>query len=193
MSSHDVRHYLAASGTWELPLREGPGIRRIVGGWQLGAIVTYASGLPMSARLGYDAARTQTSQSGPRSGQRPDLTPGASSNPATGDPQGWVDVSAFLRPKPGFHGNLGRNTIIGPDLSSVDFSLIKRTMLPKLGEGASLDFRVEFFNLFNRTNFDLPSAARMEVLDEDSTREDVGRITSAGKSREIQFGLKLRF
>jgi hypothetical protein len=193
LSSQDVRHYLAASGTWELPLREGRGMRRILSGWQLGGIVTYASGLPMSARLAYDAARTQTAQSGWRTGQRPDLAPGASNNPVTGDPQGWVDVSAFRRPEPGFHGNLGRNTIIGPDLSSVDFSLVKRTMLPKLGEGASLDFRVEFFNLFNRTNFDLPSAARMEVFDEDFAREDVGRITSAGKSREIQFGLKLRF
>ena len=189
-SGHDVRHYFAAAGTWELPLREGPGLRRILGGWQLGGIVTYASGLPMTAWLEYDAARTQTSESGPPMGQRPDLAPGASNNPVTGDPRAWVDVGAFRRPEPGFLGNLGRNTIIGPDLANVDFSLVKKS---KLGDAASLDFRVEFFNLFNRTNFDLPAKDRMAVFDEDSTREDLGRITSARKSREIQFGLKLRF
>ncbi len=65
--------------------------------------------------------------------------------------------------------------------------------MPRLGEGASIDFRIEFFNLFNRTNFDLPEQQRMEVFDDEGTREDVGRITSAAPSREIQFGLKLRF
>jgi hypothetical protein len=58
---------------------------------------------------------------------------------------------------------------------------------------SSLDLRVELFNLFNHTNFDLPIPERMEIFTRDSMREDVGRITSAGKSREIQFGLKLRF
>jgi len=193
LSGHDVRHYVAASGTWELPLREGPGWYRILGGWRLAGIVTYASGLPMSAWVGYDAARTQTSESGPAMGQRPDLAPGASNNPVTGDPRGWVDPGAFRRPEPGFLGNLGRNTIIGPDLANVDFSVVKSIRVSKLGEGASLDFRFEFFNLFNRTNFDLPDPERMTVFDENSSREDFARITSAGRSREIQFGLKLRF
>jgi hypothetical protein len=193
LSSHDVRHYAVASGTWELPFREGPGWRRILGGWHLAGIGTYASGLPMSAWVGYDAARTQTSESGPAAGQRPDLAPGVRGNPVTGDPRGWVDPRAFRRPEPGFLGNLGRNTIIGPDLSNVDFSAVKRVGVPKLGEGSSLDFRFEFFNLFNRTNFDLPDAERMTVFDANSTREDFARITSAGRSREIQFGLKFRF
>lgn len=193
LSSHDVRHSVAASGTWELPLHGAPGWRRIVGDWQLAGIVTYASGLPMSAWLDYDAARTKTSESAPAMGQRPDLAPGASNNPVTGDPRGWVDPGAFRRPQPGFLGNLGRNTIIGPDLASVDFSLVKTMRISKLGEAASLDFRFEFFNLFNRANFDLPAPLDMIVFDAQSTPESFGRITSAGKSREIQFGLKLRF
>lgn len=192
-SGHDVRHYLAVHGIWELPLKEGPGWRKIAGGWRMGGIVTYASGVPTTAWLDYDAARTQTAESGPGIGQRPDLVQGASNNPVTGDPNGWVDASAFSRPEPGFLGNLGRHTIDGPDLANVDFSLVKRVGISRLGEAASLDFRMEFFNLFNRTNFDLPDAERMAVFDEDGSREDFGRITSAGKSREIQLGLKLRF
>lgn len=192
LSGHDVRHYLALSGSWDLPISDGPGWRRVAGGWQIAAIGTYASGSPFSARLGYDAARTQTSKSEFDSGQRPDLAPGAT-DPVTGNPERWVDVSAFRRPTPGFLGNLGRNTLIGPDLATVDAALTKSFRLPMLGEQATLDFRAEAFNLFNRTNFDLPNPRRMEIFNDDSTREDVGRITSARDSREIQFGLKLRF
>jgi hypothetical protein len=165
----------------------------MVGGWQLGGIVTYGSGLPTSVWVEYDAARTGTSEVGPAMGQRPDLAPGASNNPVTGDPRGWVNAGAFRRPEPGFLGNLGRNTIIGPDLADVDFSLVKSIRFSERSRARSLDFRFEFFNLFNRANFDLPLAERMAVFAETSAREDFARITSAGKSREIQFGLKFRF
>ncbi len=193
LSGHDVRHYFVASGVWEIASPTLTPWKHLLGGWQAGWIASYASGLPMSARLSYDAARTGTDSPDHRSGQRPDLAPGASNNPVTGDPRGWIDASAFLRPQDGFLGNLGKNTIIGPDLANVDFSLVKRIETPALGEKARLDFRVEFFNLFNRTNFDLPSIERTAVFTRTSVREDLGRITSAGQSREIQFGLKLRF
>lgn len=193
-SAFDVRHSFVASGTWELPSPAIPRWRWLSGGWQLGLIATYGSGLPMSARLGYDAARTKTESADARSGQTPDLAPGASNNPVTGDPNRWIDPSAFRRPEPGFLGNLGRNTIRAPEFANVDFSVVKRVRIPSLGEGASLDLRFEFFNLLNRTNFDLPTIERMEIFNDTSLREDVGKITStAGNSREIQFGLKLRF
>ncbi len=193
LSGHDVRHHVAASGTWVLPWKEGLAWRRVAGGWQLGAIVTYASGMPDTARLEYDGTGTRTHETGVSIGQRPDLAPGASVNPVTGDPRGWVSASAFRRPERGFLGNLGRNTIIGPNLANVDFSAVKRFQLSARSEGVFLDLRFEFFNLFNRTNLDLPAAERMAVFTESSLREDFARITSAGKSREIQFGMKLRF
>jgi hypothetical protein len=190
LSGHDVRHYVVGNGTWEIPGPRNGWPRSVLAGWQAGLIATYASGVPFSARLGYDAARTKTARPDFRSGQRPDLAPGASPNPVTGDPMRWVDPSAFRRPQDGFLGNLGRNTIIGPDLANVDFSLSKRL---RLGEKAALDLRVEAFNLFNRTNFNLPSPERMEVFAAAGSREDFARITSAAPSREIQLGLKLRF
>jgi hypothetical protein len=193
LSGHDVRHSFVASGSFQLPSPRGRMSRRILGGWRLGLIATYASGLPFSARLGYDAAGTKTARPDFQSGQRPDLAPGASNNPVTGDPLRWIDPSAFRRPATGYLGNLGRNTIIGPDLANVDCSLVKRARLPGAGERASVDVRLEFFNLFNRTNFDLPSSQRMEIFTRTSSREDVGRITSAANSREIQLGLRFRF
>jgi len=193
LSAHDVRHYFVASGVWELPVTDGPGWRRVFGGWQASPIVTYAAGQPTTARLGYDAARTGTTSDDAESGQRPDLVPGRSTNPVTGDPNGWIDVTAFSAPAPGYLGNLGRNTVIGPDLATVDFALVKRVSLPQLGDSGSLDFRFESFNLFNRTNFDLPTVDRMAIFDEDGVSEDAGRITNAGRGRELQFGLKIRF
>ncbi|MCS6952308.1 MAG: TonB-dependent receptor [Bryobacterales bacterium] len=192
LSAHDVRHHVAATAMWDLPQPGGPA-RSIFGGWRLGLIATYGSGLPFSARLGYDAARTKTARADFRSGQRPDLAPGASPNPVTGDPQRWVDVNAFRRPQPGFLGNLGRNTIIGPDWATLDGALIKRFRLAVLGDQANAELRLEGFNLFNRTNFHLPSPSRMEIFDSTSVREDAGRITSAAPSRQLQFGLRFRF
>jgi carboxypeptidase family protein/TonB-dependent receptor-like protein len=192
LSAQDVRHYFVANAVWELPIQDGPGWRRVLGGWQMSGIFTYASGLPTTARIAYDAARTLTSQDDD-SGQRPDLVAGRSNNPVTGDPNGWVDVTAFAPPQAGFLGNVARNTVIGPDLATMDFSLVKRFMIPKLGDGGSIDFRFEAFNLFNRANFDLPHPDRMAIFNADGVAEDAGRITSAGLSRELQFGLKLRF
>jgi hypothetical protein len=192
LSGHDVRHTFNASGIWELPLRAGRGWKAIAGGWQAGGIVSASSGLPTTVWLGYDAARTRSHQSATSVGQRPDLAPGVTSV-ATGDPNRWVDINAFRRPTPGYLGNLGRNTVGGPGLANVDFSLVKRIPVSRLGEGAAIDLRFEFFNILNHTNFNMPDLERMESFTETATREDFGRITSALQSREIQFGLRLRF
>jgi hypothetical protein len=193
LSGHDVRHYFTASGAWDLPSFAGRLFSPQLSGWRLGAIVTYASGLPDSVYLSYDAARTKTHATGAAASQRPDLAPGASRNPVTGDPLRWVAPSAFARPSAGYLGNLGRNTLIGPDLANADLSLAKRFPLPRLGDAAGLEVRLEAFNVFNRPNFDLPVVDRMVVFTETTTPEDFARITSAGPSREIQVGLKLRF
>ena len=193
LSGHDVRHYFVFSGLWRLPSPSAGPWRAVFGNWQASGIVTCSSGLPATAWLGYDGARTGANRDDWRSGQRPDLAPGANTNPVTGDPHGWIDTTAFQRPEPGFQGNLGRNTIIGPGAANTDFSLAKTFPLSRLRDGVSVEFRAEFFNLFNHSNFDLPEPSRMEIFTADSAREDAGRITSAGPSREVQLGLRIRF
>lgn len=195
LSAHDIRQYFTFSGTWDLPIREAAGWRRIAGGWQLGLIGVAGSGVPTSVWLGFDGARTGSRQTGNQIGQRPDLAPGASTNPVTGNPSRWVDLRGFRIPEAGTQGNLARNTIIGPGLMSHDVSLVRRIAMKWLGESGSLDLRFEFFNAFNHVNFALPAPERLEVFGgpNRSTREDFGRITSAAESREIQFGAKFRF
>ena len=71
----------------------------------------------------------------------------------TGNPNQWFNPSIFNLPAPGSFGNAGRNILCGPGLENVDFSVTKRT---KLSDRAELQFRAEFFNLFNHANFNVP-------------------------------------
>ena len=193
LSNHDVRHHFTGNAVVSLPAPRRAAFKRLLGEWQLSTIVALAAGVPFSATLEYDAARTRTARPSRLGGQRPDLRPGASNNPVTGDPARWFDPGAFQRPADGFLGNLGRNTMIGPGLASWDVELSRQFALPRLGERARLQWRLEAFNLPNHANFDLPTPERMQVFTSTSVREDAGRITSAGASREIQFGVKLTF
>jgi hypothetical protein len=84
-------------------------------------------------------------------------------------------------------GNLGRNVVIGPGFNNSDLSLMKST---KIGERMTVQFRAEFFDLFNHANLGQPG----NVVDSPS----FGRITNtrfptgeSGSSRQVQLGLKL--
>ncbi|MGC4053467.1 MAG: hypothetical protein QM757_29550 [Paludibaculum sp.] len=192
LSNFDVRHSFVTNTQWLTPARTS-GWAQLISSWRLGGVISVASGLPFSATLGYDAARTLTGRPDRLGGQRPDLKPGASNNPVTHDPLRWIDPSAFQRPVPGFLGNLGRNTISGPGLFQADLFLGRVFHPPWTGDHVKIDFRAEAYNATNHANFDLPDPSRMQVFSSSSTPEDVGRITSAGPSREIQFGIKVVF
>ena len=192
-SNHDIGHHFGTSGLWDLPGPKNGAAGALFGGWRMGTILTLASGPPFSLTLSYDAARTRTARPDRRGGQRPDLRPGASNNPVTGDPNRWFDPNSFARPADGYLGNLGRNTLRGPGLANVDLMLEKAIPVRRLGENGRIIFRLEAFNAPNHTNFDLPAPERMQVFTRTSMPEDTGRITSAGPSREIQIAVRLMF
>jgi outer membrane receptor protein involved in Fe transport len=97
---------------------------------------------------------------------------------------------------PGYYGNLGNNTLTGPGLVTADFSINK---MFQLTEENRLQFRAEFFNLFNRSNFSLPQVPLLITAFQQSGNlsvptPDAGRITSTRTSaRQIQFGLRFTF
>ena len=97
-------------------------------------------------------------------------------------PNEWFNTAAFAPASPGHFGNAGRNILSGPGLADFDFSIIKNT---RFGERLNTQFRAEFFNLFNRTNFNLP--------DSFLGSSTFGQILSAQDPRRVQFGLKLLF
>jgi len=116
----------------------------------------------------------------------PDLRAGASANPVLGTVDHWFDPSAFVLPAAGFIGTLPRNTIVGPDMRTVDLVAGKSV---GVGGSRELQLRFECFNLLNRANFGTP---QQNVFNTNGTvREDAGRITSTSTSaRQIQLGVK---
>jgi hypothetical protein len=103
----------------------------------------------------------------------------------------------------GQNGTLGRNTFVGPGYANVDLSAFKNTKIPWFwgGEGATFQFRADFFNLFNRTNLQNPNnVLPAPVLDPSHPGNYVfpngtnfGQATSSFPARNIQFGLKIIF
>ncbi len=93
-----------------------------------------------------------------------------------------------MLPTPGTYGNIGRGTLTGPGLADVDFSLFKDTAI---SEKATVQFRAEFFNLLNHSNFGPPNAT---VFSGTSISPSAGLITTTATfPRQIQLGLKLIF
>jgi hypothetical protein len=172
LSDFDARHRFVLSAIYELPFKG----TQLVEGWQLAAIVQAQSGNTINI------VTSNTTINGVANTLRPDLT-----GPITiiGDVERWFDTSVFT-PVARF-GSLGRNVVIGPGFSNTDFSVIKTT---RLGEKMRLEFRAEFFDLFNHANFGQPG----NVVGSPA----FGRITStrfptgeSGSSRQVQFALKL--
>lgn len=191
LSNHDVRRHLNLHMLWDLP-RTRFWAAPALNGWRVGGLLTAGSGLPFSATLAYDAARTGTSRPDYRGGQRPDANPAFTGSVITGDPLRWFRTEAFLRPQPGYLGNLGRNTLTGPAWFSADLNLVREFAFART-DGPRLSFRLEAFNLTNHTNLSLPSQQRSQVFTASGTIADAGRITAAGPARKFQLGLRLDF
>jgi hypothetical protein len=94
-----------------------------------------------------------------------------------------------MLPRPGFYGNLGRNTLRGPGFANVDMAFKK---LFPVRESVDLQLRAEFFNILNHANFSTPSQTTIWLGRTYTLNEDAGLITSTvNTARQIQFGLKL--
>jgi len=120
-------------------------------GWQLNSLLTFHGGLPFSVYSSSDTSGTDDGN------QRADYVQGVS--PYAGYRKGgvglnWLNPNAFVDAAPGTWGDTRRNAYYGPGYSDVDFSVFKNT---PIGERVTTQFRVEMFNLFNRTNYGSPA------------------------------------
>ncbi len=90
-------------------------------------------------------------------------------------------------------GNLGRNTVIGPGLFNVDYSMIKNNKVPRISEHFAVQFRAEFFNLFNHANFAPPNVNNLSPFDGNGNPvPGFGQLTATQTpERQIQFALKV--
>ena len=90
-------------------------------------------------------------------------------------------------------GTLGRNSLTGPALFNIDFSVVKDNRIRSISESFNIQFRAEFFNVLNRTNFAPPKAGNLEALSATGTTPaGFGVLTTTQlPNREIQFALKM--
>jgi len=196
LSAFDARHNLTFNWTWDLPIaRESKGlVAGFLKGWQVNNITTIRSGHPFTVEMGFNRSGNLNTTSFSRH-ERPNLKPGCSNNPILGGPDRYWDVSCFSLPAANTYGDLGRNTLIGPGLVSIDLSLVKQF---DLGRERTLQLRAECFNVPNHPNFSVPSG-RIAFTGVNPDGSPViaptwGRITSTTTtSRQIQLGLKLGF
>jgi hypothetical protein len=155
---------------------------KVLGGWGLGTIISIESGAPTDALANGDVANTGwPSQRAERTGADPYSVSGGS-----GFKQ-WLNPAAFAQPAPFTLGNESRNDLHGPSFKNVDFNASKTFSLT---ERTNLIFKAEMFNLFNHTNYGLPSTT--------VGNGNFGQITQTANGgtatgRLVQFGLKLQF
>ena len=170
----------------------------ILGGWRLSGIVNVRSGNPLTVFVQNNRSRSQWQPSlGPGIGRdRPSYAPGfGPDNAVTGDPNQWFNPAAFVLQPAGTFGNTGRGDFIGPNLRTVDLSLVKDTAWTRLGAGGRLELRVEAFNILNRANFGAPALlAFAGAADNEQPFASFGRVRNTITSaRQIQLGVRVRF
>jgi hypothetical protein len=105
----------------------------------------------------------------------------------------WANPAGFSLPAPGTLGNLQRDFLSGPGTVNMNYAVMKETQLK---ERVRLQFRAEFFNLFNHSNFALPNASAFVQTPNGggAPNPTFGKITATTtSSRQIQFALKLLF
>jgi outer membrane receptor protein involved in Fe transport len=183
----DQRTRWVTSFGWELPFgkgrryldREGA-LDAIFGGWELGGILTLASGFPFSPHMGVDPSNTGTF------GQlRPDQIRDGNLPSDQRTPEHWFDVDAYRIPAEFTFGNAKRNSLEGPGFKTLDLYLRKDF---RISGKHHLQVRVDLFNAFNHPNFGLPDP------NVDAGEGSAGVITSTSiPMRQIQLGLRYSF
>lgn len=220
LSNFDVRHSAIINFLYALPFQKNHAgfTRQALSGWELGGITTFASGVPFTVENSANRSLNLATQA--NFSDRPNLAPGASNNPThgvsagcsypnlsgppttiragtrVGTPTLYFDPCAFVPQPMGRFGNLGRNTLIGPGLSEIDFLVNKHI---RLTERKELQFRAETFNLFNHPNFQGPNMTTRQIFTGDPPAGGPPQLSKSAAqlprttttSRQIQFGLKL--
>jgi len=180
----DLNHVLRINGLVTLPFHGN----RLIEGWQISGIESASSGYPANIGDGYDEA--SGASNGVTLTPRPNVVPGCKVN--VGTVNAWFNPQCFTLEAPGTFGDLGRNTLRGPAFWDTDLAVIKLT---PIRENINLQFRAEFFNIFNHTNLGLPNVIGTGLFVGGGSPNGIApQITSyVGTPRQIQFGLKLMF
>lgn len=205
LSDFDIRHRVVLNYFYTTPFGRGQrwwqsGIgAHLLGHWRIGGILSLRTGTPASATVN---VRTRGYLFAPT---RPNLLPGQSHNPVrgatagcpgveaqkVGTPDLYFDPCVFTIPEPGTLGNVGRNTIIAPNVFNTDVSLQRDFFLDAKRR---LQFRAEVFNLSNHTNFNRVAPGIVFTGNSGRVHSTAGQFfQTLGNARQIQFALRFSF
>jgi Carboxypeptidase regulatory-like domain len=214
LSGINLNNNFTASVIYDLPVGKGKQygsnwsgpVNALLGNWQVTVIEKITSGFPVFV---VDSNTFLTGVGGngflnanANSLMRPNLVAGCNPNAGPHTLAEWFNIACFSQPAAGQLGNASRASVTGPDFVNTDFSLIKQFNLP--WENMGLNFRAEFFNLFNHAQFATPDsttslaipdiAACTIVANACATPNGFGSIgATVNNPRLVQFGLKLTF
>jgi hypothetical protein len=187
-STFDARAFTTSYLTYEVP--KSHFVPLLTNGWQVNSLVTFTTGSPINILAGSNVSGSGENK------DRVDLV----GNPYANIPVltntlavQYFNPAAFAKPAAGTFGTLGRDALYGPGFGSVDFSLFKNIPIK---ERIHAQFRVEIFNLLNRTNWANPTATL--------TSSSFGELTNTknaasapglgfGEPRNVQLALKIIF
>jgi Carboxypeptidase regulatory-like domain len=223
LSDFDVAQTLVLSATWEIPAPpKGSRFEWAFGGWQLVGLYKASTGQPFTPIMGGDPVGSLLDETGEVPNIVPGCSainknfkkeptpiylnmdcfalPSVPTASFGSLPFGCAPFAGAAAPPPNgqtycanLRGDLGRNSLIGPGLSKLDFSVFKNNHIRRISENFNVQFRAEIFNIFNRANFGSPTD-NLAVFDQNGVpqAQTIGLLDSTQTtSRQIQFALKL--
>ena len=193
----DRKHVFLFNSLWEIPVGRGkraladasPIVDHILGGWQLGSVVTWQSGLPFSPSYRDCGPDRDT---GPC---RPNLVGSVGSGSAgqffqTSGTEGLINGETggpWQRPQPGTFGSATLNSLRGPRFFNTDLSITKKVFV---GEQTRVEFHAQAFNIFNHVNLANPNSC---VDCDINTDGRIFGLAPNAQMRQWQFGLRIAF
>jgi hypothetical protein len=191
LSAFDSTHNFVASYSYRLPIDKLDGPKRLTNGWSVSGITRFSTGLPVTMVETDDQSLQGTGFGGPIT--LPADTPNFVGPLDITDPRKtggqYFSPAAFGPSALGTEGDSGRRFFHGPGINNWDFALLKDTMI---NERFNIQFRAEFFNIFNHTQFLTPIGIT-GFNGTAATSSSFGQVSGAAAPRIGQLSLKLNF
>jgi hypothetical protein len=214
LSDFNIGKTLVINALWEVPTTRALGVigEKALGGWQLGVITKLNDGIPIYPTIANAGTSDMVGEDIPTA-QPPNVAAGCSAQnltaanyrhslfyaninclslvPMTATNASYCDQRLGAGTCSNIRGDLGRNTMLGPGLFNIDFSVYKNNYIRKISETFNIQFRAEMFNVLNHTNFAPPS--NLTPFDQNGVPQTgtYGVLTSTqGSNRQIQLALK---
>jgi hypothetical protein len=190
LSDFNVAQNLIVNAIWRVNGPHDVPAAWALGGWQVGGVFQTRTGLPFTPVMGGDPLGLKDYE--PFDVPNHLQAAGCRSGTTQGS-LNYVNTSCFAAPNPlTLFGNSRRNSIIGPGLKDVDFSMFKNNPVKKFSEDFNAQFRFEVFNVFNHPNFNAPLSNSSLFDANGNPVGNAGVITSTSTtSRQLQFAMKI--